>query len=51
MINPFLKSMISANHDKVEGLSANVEMPINGIVSLFQNLFTEHITFKFVKDA
>jgi hypothetical protein len=34
IINPFLNSMILANHDQVERLSANVEILIKGIVSL-----------------
>jgi hypothetical protein len=32
----FLNSRISANHDKVEELSANHEILINGIVPLLQ---------------
>ena len=34
IINPFLNSMISANLDKVDGLSANGEILIKRIVSL-----------------
>jgi len=34
IINPFLNSMISANHGKVDGLSANGEIPVKGIGSL-----------------
>ena len=33
--NPFLNSRISANHYKVDELSANGELLIKGIVSLF----------------
>ena len=35
IINLSLKLMISANHDKVEGVSANNEIHIKEIVSLF----------------
>jgi hypothetical protein len=38
----FLNSRISANNDKVEGLSANREICIKVIVSLLQNLFSHH---------
>ena len=34
IINPFLNSWISANHEKVERLSANSEIIVKGIVSL-----------------
>ena len=34
IINPFLTSRISANHDKVDGLLANGAILIEGIVSL-----------------
>ena len=34
IINPFLNSMDSPNHDKVEWLSANDEIILKGIVSL-----------------
>ena len=33
IVNPFVISRISANHDKVGGLSANGEILIMGIVS------------------
>ena len=33
-INPFLNLIISANHNKVDGLSANGEIYVKGIVSL-----------------
>ena len=39
LISLFLKSRISANHDKVNELSINGDILIKGIVSLFQNLF------------
>ena len=39
IINPFLNSRITANHDKVGGLSANGEILIKGIVFLLYNLF------------
>ena len=39
IINPFINSRISANYDNVEGLLANGEIIIKGIVSLFYNLF------------
>ena len=35
IINPFLNSRISANHKKVQGLSANGKILIKGVVSLF----------------
>ena len=38
-LNPFLKSRISDNHDKVDGLSANFEILIKVIVSLLLHLF------------
>ena len=37
--NPLLNSRISANHDKVDGLSVNGETLIKGFVSLLYNLF------------
>jgi hypothetical protein len=40
MITPFLYSSTLANHDKVEGLLANGEILIKGIISIFQNLFS-----------
>ena len=39
IINPFLDSMISANHDKVEAHSANGKILIKRIVALLCNLF------------
>ena len=35
-----MNSGISANHEKVEGLSANSEISIKGIVSLLNNVET-----------
>ena len=40
IINPFINSMILANHDKVEGYSAICEILIKGIVSLLYNIFS-----------
>jgi len=37
--SPFLNSRTLANNDKVERLSANLEILIKGIVSLLWNLF------------
>ena len=34
IINPFINSKISTNHDKIDGLSANCEILIREIVSL-----------------
>ena len=39
IIHSFLNSRISANHDKVVGLSSNGEIHIKGIVSLCQYTF------------
>ena len=39
IISSFLNSRISANHDKVGGLSANGKILIKGVVSLLRNLF------------
>ena len=39
IIDPFINSRISANHDNVEGLLANGEIITKWIVSLFYNLF------------
>ena len=43
IINAFLSSRISAIHDKVQGLSANNEILIKGVVSLLNNLFYNNI--------
>ena len=37
MINAFLNSRISANHDKVEGISAVDEVPIHKIENLLRS--------------
>ena len=39
IINPFINSKISANHDKIERLSANGETLMKKIVFLLKNLF------------
>ena len=43
IINPFLKSRISGNHDKKDELSANDKILIKGIVFLLENLFCLYI--------
>ena len=39
IINPFVNTMNSANHDIVNGLPANGEILLKGIVSLLLNLY------------